>query len=55
VRSALYKQYRDDKPRLDPDLGADLRRGFADEVSRLDTLLGRPVSAVWGYDPAQVS
>jgi hypothetical protein len=55
VRSALYKQYRDDKPRLDPALGAELRRGFADEVARLDTLLGRSVSEVWGYDPAQIS
>ena len=55
VRSALYKQYRDDKPRLDPELGADLRRGFAEEVARLDILLGRSVSEVWGYDSAQVS
>jgi hypothetical protein len=55
VRSALYKQYRDDKPRLDPSLGAELRKGFAGEVARLDDLLGRPVSEVWGYDPAQVS
>jgi len=54
VRSALYKQYRDDKPRLDPDLGAQLRHGFADEVSRLDDLLGRPVSEVWGYSSAPV-
>jgi hypothetical protein len=55
VRSALYKQYRDDKPRLDPSVGAELRKGFADEVARLDDLLGRPVSELWGYDPAQVS
>jgi hypothetical protein len=55
VRSALYKQYRDDKPQLDPSLGAELRKGFAGEVARLDDLLGRPVSEVWGYDPAQVS
>ncbi|MDX6360575.1 MAG: hypothetical protein QOH37_3629, partial [Nocardioidaceae bacterium] len=55
VRSALYKQYGDDKPRLDPALGADLRRDFADEVARLDTMLGRSVSEVWGYDSAQIS
>ena len=55
VRSALYKQYRDDKPRLDPQVGAELRKGFADEVARLDHLLGRPVSEVWGYDASQVS
>jgi hypothetical protein len=55
VRSALYKQYRDDKPRLDPQVGAELRKGFADEVARLDHLLGRPVSEVWGYDASQLS
>ena len=55
VRSALYKQYRDDKPRLDPQVGAELRKGFADEVARLDHLLGRPVSEVWGYDASEVS
>ncbi len=49
VRSALYKQYRDDKPRLDPALAAELRAGFADEVARLDVMLGRPVSERWGY------
>lgn len=54
VRSALYKQYTDDKPRLDPTLGAALRRGFADEVARLDELLQVPVSERWGY-PRSVS
>jgi hypothetical protein len=49
VRSALYRQYRDDKPRLDPAVAAELRRGFADEVARLDDLLGRSVSERWGY------
>jgi Sulfotransferase domain len=49
VRSALYKQYRDDKPRLDPALAEQLRRGFADDVARLDELLGRSVSERWGY------
>jgi hypothetical protein len=55
VRSALYRQYRDDKPRPDTSVAAELRTTFAEEVARLDTLLGRPVSEVWGYDPAQVS
>jgi hypothetical protein len=55
VRSALYKQYRDDKPRVDPALAVELRRGFADEVARLDVLLGRPVSERWGYRSAQVN
>jgi hypothetical protein len=49
VRSALYKPYRDDKPTLDPAVGAELRRDFADEVARLDELLGRSVSDRWGY------
>jgi hypothetical protein len=49
VRSALYKQYRDDKPRPDPAVAAELRRGFAEEVARLDELLGRPVAQRWGY------
>jgi hypothetical protein len=55
VRSALYRQYRDDKPRPDPATAARLRTTFAEEVARLDDLLGRPVSDVWGYDAAQVS
>jgi len=55
VRSALYKQYRDDKPRLDPVVAAELRQGFADEVARLDELLGLPVSVRWGYTSAQVN
>jgi hypothetical protein len=55
VRSALYKQYKDDKPRLDPETAAELRRGFADEVARLDDLLGRPVSTQWGYAATEVS
>jgi len=55
VRSALYKQYRDDKPRLDPVVAAELRQGFADEVARLDELLGQPVSVRWGYTSAQVN
>jgi hypothetical protein len=55
VRSALYKQYRDDKPRLDPQVRDELRKSFADEVARLDRLLGRPVSETWGYDAAEVS
>jgi Sulfotransferase domain len=55
VRSALYRQYRDDKPRLEPGIAAELRTGFAEEVARLDDLLGRPVSEVWGYDAAEVS
>ena len=55
VRSALYKQYRDDKPQVDPALAVELRRGFADEVTRLDALLGRSVSQQWGYSSAQVT
>jgi hypothetical protein len=55
VRSALYKQYRDDKPRLDPVVAAELRQGFGDEVARLDELLGLPVSVRWGYTSAQVN
>jgi hypothetical protein len=55
VRSALYKQYRDDKPRLDPAIAADLRRDFTEEVARLDELLHRSVSERWGYTPEQVS
>jgi hypothetical protein len=55
VRSALYKQYKDDKPRLDPAIAVELRRGFGDEVGRLDEILGRPVSAQWGYTSTGVS
>jgi hypothetical protein len=54
VRSALYKPYRDDKPRLDPAVGAELRRGFAEEVARLDELLDRPVSERWGYSSSHL-
>jgi hypothetical protein len=55
VRSALYRQYRDDKPRLDPALASELRGQFADEVARLDEMLGRPVTERWGYTGAQIS
>jgi sulfotransferase family protein len=55
VRSALYRQYRDDKPRLDPALASELRAQFADEVARLDEMLGRPVTERWGYTSAQIS
>ncbi len=49
VRQALYRPYEDDRPTVDPALAADLRGEFADEVLRLDSMLGRSVSAQWGY------
>jgi hypothetical protein len=49
VRQALYRPYRDDRPTIDPAVAAELRLGFADEVLRLDSLLGRPVAAMWRY------
>jgi hypothetical protein len=49
VRQALYRPYKDDRPTVDPALAAELRHGFADEVLRLDSMLGRPVSTTWGY------
>jgi hypothetical protein len=49
VRQALYRPYKDDRPTIDPVLAAELRHGFTDEVLRLDPMLGRPVSEVWGY------
>ena len=49
LRRALYRSYRDDRPTIDPVVAAELRRGFLDEVLRLDSLLGRPVAQRWGY------
>ena len=49
MRQALYRPYRDDRPTIDPALAAELRLGFADEVLRLDSILGRPVAATWRY------
>ena len=49
VRQALYRPYREDRPTIDPAVAAELRLGFADEVLRLDSLLGRPVAATWQY------
>lgn len=49
VRQALYRPYRDDRPVIDPALAAELRLDFVDEVRRLDSMLGRPVSQQWGY------
>ena len=49
LRSALYRPYKDDKPRLDEREARDLRHVFADEVARLDGLLGRGVAEQWGY------
>jgi hypothetical protein len=44
VRQALYRPYKSDRPTIDPALAAELRRDFADEVLRLDSMLGRSVS-----------
>jgi Sulfotransferase domain len=52
VRQALYRPYKDDRPTVDPALATELRAGFADEVLRLDSLLGRSVSELWGYSSA---
>jgi hypothetical protein len=49
LRQALYRPYREDRPQVDPGFAAELRRGFASEVTELDTLLGVPVSQRWGY------
>lgn len=53
LRQALYRPYKNDRPTVDPGLAAELRRGFADEVARLDDLLGIDVSGRWGYGPAR--
>jgi hypothetical protein len=53
VRKALYRPYTDDRPTIDPALDAELRLGFADEVLRLDAMLGRAVSTQWGYSSTQ--
>jgi hypothetical protein len=50
LRNALYRPYRDDRPKVDPALAAELRQRMAEEVQPLDSLLGRPVAARWGYD-----
>ena len=52
VRQALYRPYKDDRPTVDPALAAELRRDLADEVLRLDSMLGRPISELWGYTSA---
>ena len=48
VRQCLYRPYKTDRPTIDPAPAAELRRGFADEVLPLDSMLGRSVSAQWG-------
>jgi hypothetical protein len=52
LRHALYRPYRDDRPTIDPGLGVELRVRFAEEVFRLDSMLDRPVSELWGYSSA---
>jgi hypothetical protein len=49
VRQALYRPYRDDRPTIDPGLAADLRAGFAEEVQRLDAMLGTRIAERWSY------
>jgi hypothetical protein len=49
VRQALYRPFTDDRPVIDPALAAELRLGFVDEVLRLDSILGKPISQRWGY------
>ncbi len=51
VRQLLYRPFYADRPTIDPAVAADLRREFTPEVHALDTLLGRPFSQWWGYDP----
>jgi hypothetical protein len=54
LRQVLYRPYRDDRPVIDPDIAAELRLHFQDEVRRLDALLDRPVAQQWGYStPAE--
>ncbi|MGH3473198.1 MAG: sulfotransferase domain-containing protein [Nocardioidaceae bacterium] len=49
LRQALYRPYKDDRPRLDPESAARLRAQFAGEIRDLDNLLEVPVSRRWGY------
>jgi sulfotransferase family protein len=49
VRQALYRSYADDRPTVPPELAAELRERFTDEVQALDGILGMPVAQRWGY------
>jgi hypothetical protein len=51
IRQALYRPYKDDRPTIDPILAAELRASMAEEIGRLDDLIGMPVSQRWGYGP----
>ncbi|MEP6665256.1 MAG: sulfotransferase domain-containing protein [Nocardioidaceae bacterium] len=52
VRRAFYRPYADDRPTIEPDVAADLRRVFSAEVEALDEFLPAPVSQRWGYYPS---
>lgn len=50
VRQALYRPYADDRPVLDADTAAQLRRLLAPEVAELDRLFDLSVASRWGYE-----
>lgn len=52
IRNALYRPFKDDRPVVDPGTAAELRRLFREDVQRLDSMLGAPVSERWGYPRA---
>jgi hypothetical protein len=49
VRQALYRPFSDDRPVMDPQVAAELRREFAPEVEELDASFGLSVAHRWGY------
>ncbi len=54
IRQALYRPYtEEDRPRLDPQVAAQLKAEYAPEMRTLDSLFDVPISARWGYPDCQ--
>ena len=52
VRDTLYRPLGDDeRPHMDPETRARLKRHFQPEVAALDALLGTSLAERWGYTP----
>jgi hypothetical protein len=55
VRNVLYRPFAEGgRPRLDPDLAAQLKEQYTPEVLALDELLGTSTAARWGYRQASI-
>jgi Sulfotransferase domain len=51
IRQLVYRPYGDDRPTIEPEVAASLRKVFTPEIMRLDGLLVVGLAALWDYVP----